>query len=70
MCKCIGNTQCSICKAALEKAFDEEYNKLKETGDEDLLEAKEFMWDFFAKRDEENVEDVSPDMMDESKWTY
>jgi hypothetical protein len=51
---------CVICWGALEAAWDKEYAKLKAEGMEDYLEAKEFMWDFFEKRDKKrNI-----------KWTY
>ena len=53
----------------MEAAYDKEYEKLKSEGMEDYLEAKEFMWDFFAKRDESNVEDATEES-DPTKWTY
>ena len=53
----------------MEAAFDKEYEALKAIGMEDCLEAKEFMWDFFAKRDESNVEDAIEES-DPTKWNY
>jgi hypothetical protein len=40
-------------------AFDKAYSRLKEIGMEDFIEAKEFMWDFFAERDKENAENIN-----------
>ena len=51
VCKCKGNTHCFICWGAMEDAFEKEYAKLEAAGMEDNLEAKEFMWEFFEKRD-------------------
>lgn len=51
VCSCRGNTYCFICWGAMEHAFEKEYEELKAEGMEDYLEAKEFMWDFFDKRD-------------------
>jgi len=67
--KCIGNTHCNICYAAMTAAFEEQYEKLKKIGMEDCLEAKEFMWDFYADRDKENMDEASSDG-DPSQWTY
>ena len=69
MCTCIGNKECIICYAAMTAAFDEAYRNLKKIGMEDCLEAKEFMWEFYAKRDKENMEEASGDG-DPSQWTY
>jgi len=62
-CKCIGNMECNICYAALEDFWNKEYARYKAGGFEHLLEAKEFMWDFYAQRDKENAEKAA----DESK---
>lgn len=73
MCKCIGNKECEICYAAFCAAWDKEYVRYKAAGMEDFLEAKEFMWDFVAQRDRENIEneiDAAIDDSDESQWTY
>jgi hypothetical protein len=35
----------------MEHAFEKEYARLEADGFEDYLEAKEFMWNFFEKRD-------------------
>ena len=51
MCRCKGNTYCFICWGAMEAAYEKEYAELKKEGMEDYLEAKEFMWDFFERRD-------------------
>lgn len=51
VCSCKGNAYCLICWGAMEDAFDKKYASLKAEGMEDYLEAKEFMWDFFEKRD-------------------
>lgn len=51
VCNCEGNNYCFICWGAMEDAFDKEYAKLRACGMEDYIEAKEFMWDFFSKRD-------------------
>lgn len=67
MCKCIGDMSCIICYTAMTEAFDKQYKKLKEIGMEDCLEAKEFMWEFYAQRDKDNVEDQDGDP---SQWTY
>lgn len=69
MCKCIGNQSCSICYTAMTVAFDKEYQKLKKIGMEDYLEAKEFMWEFYAARDNENAEELIGDG-DPDQWTY
>ncbi len=66
ICECRGNTHCAICWAALEAAWDVEYAKYKTIGMEDCLEAKEFMWEFFEKRDKE-IENV-PDDADLTGW--
>lgn len=47
----VANQHCLVCWGAMEAAYDKEYAKLKAGGMEDYLEAKEFMWDFFAKCD-------------------
>jgi hypothetical protein len=63
-CKCIGNTSCHICYAAMTDAFDKAYAKYKEIGMEDCIEAKEFMCDFFAERDKENAENINDNIME------
>ena len=69
ICRCIGNKHCPICYEAMTAAFEKQYEELKKIGMEDILEAKEFMWEFFAKRDKENMEDSVEDG-DPSQWTY
>ncbi len=66
VCKCQGNTYCFICWGAMETAFEAEYARLEKAGMEDYLEAKEFMWDFFKKRDEDI--DDAPDDPDLTGW--
>lgn len=56
MCKCFGNQECDTCYTAMVAAFNEAYSNLKKIGMEDSLEAKEFMWEFYAKRDSEKAE--------------
>lgn len=68
VCRCIGNTHCSICYEAMTTEFDRQYQELKKIGMEDCLEAKEFMWEFFAERDRQNMEDASDG--DPSQWNY
>jgi hypothetical protein len=69
MCKCLGNKTCLICWGAMEAAFDKKYQEMKAEGLEDYLEAKEFMWDFFAERDKENVDDATEES-DPTQWNY
>lgn len=38
----------------MEASYDKEYAQMKAEGMEDYIEAKEFMWEFFDKRDERN----------------
>jgi hypothetical protein len=54
--------ECNICYAALTSFWDKEFARYKEAGLEDLLEAKEFMWDFYAQRDKENTENVTDEL--------
>ena len=73
MCKCVGNKECSVCYLAMTTAFDKQYQALKAIGMEDCLEAKEFMWEFYAARDIANVEKDISDLDgdgDPSVWTY
>jgi hypothetical protein len=58
-CRCIGNMECNICYAGLCNAWDKEYKRYQEIGMEDCLEAKEFMWDYYAQRDKENAEEAT-----------
>ncbi|MGE3320514.1 MAG: hypothetical protein AB7I18_14585 [Candidatus Berkiella sp.] len=53
----------------MEAAFDKTYKEMKAQGMEDYLEAKEFMWDFFDKRDQENADNAAEES-DSSKWNY
>jgi hypothetical protein len=46
-----------ICWGAMEAAFDKKYEEMKAEGMEDYLEAKEFMWEWFAKRDQNRADD-------------
>lgn len=62
-CHCIGNKECHICYAALCEAFDKAYKSLESIGMEDCLEAKEFMWDFYAQRDLNNAEEAFDDVV-------
>lgn len=65
VCECWGNQECHICYKALVDAFDVSYQIYKAAGLEDCLEAKEFMWDFYADRDrakaDEAFDNVIPD---------
>ena len=52
MCRCAGHKSCLICWGAMEASYDKKYKEMEAEGMEDYLEAKEFMWDFFDKRDQ------------------
>jgi hypothetical protein len=54
----MGNQECSECYAGLVDSFEESYQNLKTIGMESILEAKEFMWDYYAQRDRENADDA------------
>lgn len=69
ICRCIGNKECPVCYEAMTAAFEKQYQELKKIGMEDCLEAKEFMWEFYAERDRQNMEDSSPNG-DPSQWNY
>jgi hypothetical protein len=73
MCNCIGNKECPVCYLAMTTAFDKQYQALKSIGMEGCLEAKEFMWEFYAARDSENIEKAANDQAgdgDPSQWEY
>ena len=57
-CKCIGNQECIECYEGLRSEFDKSYKALEAIGMESILEAKEFMWDYYAERDRENADDA------------
>ena len=74
-CRCVGNTECRVCYAAMRAAFYKQCQDLKDLGMEALVpEAKEFMWDFYANRDKMNIEAIQDELGqaeiegDPNKW--
>jgi len=75
-CKCVGNTECRVCYAAMTAAFYKQREYLISIGMEACVpEAKEFMWDFYAERDKVNMEAMQDELGealiegDPNKWT-
>ncbi len=68
VCRCIGNTECPICYLAMTTEFDSQYQSLKAIGMEDILEAKEFMWEFYAERDRNNIKILTEEIDDTKEF--